>query len=64
MPTHDWQFWVATMIALGAGVVVVRMVVPAGVWSRVLGRRQTRGKRASLTVEGKSVGKGRGGSGR
>ena len=29
IPIHDWQFWVATVLAIGALVVVVRPLLPS-----------------------------------
>lgn len=52
LPVHDWQFWVVTAAAAAALLVVVRNLVPARWW-----RRKPRGKGASLTIEGRSVGK-------
>lgn len=42
MPTHDWQFWVVTLIALVALGALVRMFVP-----------KKKGKRTTLTVSAK-----------
>lgn len=50
-PVHDWQFWVATAIALGAAMWLVRAVTP---WGKRRKRRGS-GKRATLTVKGKAV---------
>ncbi len=41
MPWGDWQFWAATVIALGAAVWIVR-----GVWPR----KKKRGTRVALTI--------------
>lgn len=42
MPLGDWQFWVVTIIALGALIVLARMLVP-----------RKKGKRTNLTVSAK-----------
>ena len=51
-PIHDWQFWVATAIALAAAGWLLYAVAP---WGR---RRRSRraGTRARLTVGGRPVG--------
>lgn len=54
LPLDDWQFWVVSVIALAALVVVLRMVVPAPLIPRPF-RRRDRGRRATLTVGGKPV---------
>lgn len=51
-PVGDWQFWVATLLALGALVYLLRKVVPV-----VLPKRKKRRSRATLTVEGRAVGR-------
>lgn len=53
-PVDDWQFWVVTVAALGAAGWLLR-----GVWGLLIPsrRRGRRAKRASLTVEGKSISK-------
>jgi len=48
-PVHDWQFWVATVIALAAAVWVVRGVAPVG------GRRGGGARRVKLTISGEPV---------
>lgn len=53
MPTSDWQFWLVTLVALAAAVVVVRKLAPPNWLPRML-RRPT-GRKATLTVKGKSV---------
>jgi hypothetical protein len=42
MPINDWQFWIVTLIALGALYALFRMLVP-----------KKKGKRTSLTVSAK-----------
>ena len=42
MPINDWQFWIVTLIALGALYALFRMLVP-----------KKKGKRPSLTVSAK-----------
>lgn len=51
MPVHDWQFWVVTVIAVGALAYLLRRVVPAG----LLGKKKP-GTKTSLTIGGKAVG--------
>ncbi len=51
-PVGDWQFWVATLLALGALVYLLRKIVPV-----VLPKRKKRRSRATLTVEGRAVGR-------
>jgi hypothetical protein len=54
MPVHDWQFWVATALAIGALGLLLRPFLP--------GRRKRCGgcpgaaapKRASLTIGGEA----------
>ncbi|GMV24922.1 MAG: hypothetical protein AMXMBFR58_09530 [Phycisphaerae bacterium] len=54
LPVHDWQFWVATVIALVALRHVLRMLFPSGI---PIGkrRRKAAGTRATLTVDRKPV---------
>lgn len=49
-PIHDWQFLVATALALGALLWLLRRFLP--------GRRRARrhARRATLTIEGRAVG--------
>jgi hypothetical protein len=54
LPVHDWQFWVVTAIAAGALWVVLKELLPGRWWPW---KRKAKGKAASLTIEGKSVGK-------
>ena len=49
-PVHDWQFWVATLAALGALWFLLRPLLPSK-------RKRAAKRRTSLTVEGKSIGK-------
>jgi hypothetical protein len=51
-PIHDWQFLVATALAIGALVWLLRRFLPG----RRHARRQAR--RATLTIEGRAVGAG------
>ena len=55
MPINDWQFWVVSLLALGAAVVMLKPVL-ARVARR--GSRQA-STRASLTIEGRQVGRSR-----
>ena len=48
-PTHDWQFFVATGIALIAVLYLGRRFLPR------FGRKPRRSRRTTLTVEGKAV---------
>ena len=50
IPYQDWQFWIATLVALIAAYAVLRMVVPA---SWFPGATKAQSKKVSLTVEGK-----------
>ncbi len=48
-PVGDWQFWVATILAVAAVGWLVRGFVP---WRRILRRPdKKRGRRATLTLE-------------
>ncbi|MHC4948794.1 MAG: hypothetical protein ACYTG1_11115 [Planctomycetota bacterium] len=47
MPWGDWQFWVVTVLAVGAGWLGVRPFLP--------GRGRGRGRRVDLTVGGRSL---------
>ncbi|QOJ00084.1 MAG: hypothetical protein HRU70_06115 [Phycisphaeraceae bacterium] len=47
-PVHDWQFWVASAVALAAAYTVARMLLPAS-W---LPARRKPGRRVTLTIEG------------
>ncbi len=49
MPWSDWQFWVVTVIAMGAGVLVIRPMLPKRF------RRSPKGTRAQLTVKGRKI---------
>ena len=53
-PVDDWQFWVATAIALLAAAWLLRGVLPIPYLSKR--RKRRRGQtRATLTVEGRRV---------
>lgn len=52
-PIHDWQFWVATALALVALYAVARALVPASLWPRWLGGKSRKGRRTTLTVSAK-----------
>lgn len=57
-PVRDWQFWVATLLALLAAGWLLRGVIP---WRRILGRpARRRGKRATLTLDGVPIERSRG----
>ena len=54
LPVNDWQFWVASLIAIIALRHVLKMLFPSGLG---FGKRRKRGKetRATLTVDRKPV---------
>ena len=54
IPYSDWQFWVATFLAVVAAYVVARMVLPA---SWLPGSAQRRERKVSITIEGKKPAK-------
>lgn len=54
LPVHDWQFWVATVIALVALRYVLRMIFPSGI-PLISKRRKPGATRTVLTVERKPV---------
>jgi hypothetical protein len=54
LPVHDWQFWVATVIALVALRHVLKMLFPSGL-PFMKRRKPGKGTRATLTVERKPV---------
>lgn len=63
LPTHDWQFWIVSALALVAAIWLLRGVVPvwgfvAGAVGRALGRspRLKGERRATLTIGGKRPG--------
>lgn len=49
-PIHDWQFSVATAIALVALLWLLRRFLPGS-----KSRKRSRGRRTSLTIEGRAV---------
>lgn len=51
-PVHDWEFWVATAIALFAAAYLLRGVLPIPFLTARL-RRRRRERRVTLTVEGR-----------
>lgn len=52
-PLGDWQFWVASGLALLALLWLLRGLIP---WRRLLGRpAKRRGRRATLTLDGVPV---------
>lgn len=51
-PVHDWQFWVVTLLALGALCYLLRGVLPGAKKRKAIKRGRT-----TLTVGGKSVGR-------
>jgi|GEM_PF-632832 len=50
LPIHDWQFWVATAVALVALYVVAGKFLPRR-WLPWPGKRS--GRRVSITIDGK-----------
>lgn len=50
LPFGDWQFWVASLIALGALWVVINSLVPA---SLLPWKRRPKQTKASLTISAK-----------
>jgi hypothetical protein len=53
LPWHDWQFWVASAIALAAAYIVARMILPKS-W---FPGGKPKGRKVTLTVGGKPVDK-------
>lgn len=49
-PLHDWQFWVASVLALGAAWWLLRGFLGTVFPRR---RRRSKGRRATLTIEGR-----------
>lgn len=47
LPTHDWQFWVVSGLAAAALVYLCRGLLPGR-------KNRRRGRRATLTISGKS----------
>lgn len=52
-PVHDWQFWVATALALAAVLWMVRSLLRLTPWGRRKARE--RGRRAELTIGGRNI---------
>lgn len=50
-PIHDWEFWVASAVALFAAAYLLRGVLPIPFLTARL-RRSRRERRVTLTVEG------------
>lgn len=50
-PIHDWEFWVATAIALFAAAYLLRNILPIPFLTARIKRKQ-RERRVTLTVEG------------
>ncbi len=50
-PIHDWEFWVATAIALFAAIYLLRNILPIP-WLRSRLKRKSQERRVTLTVEG------------
>lgn len=49
LPVDDWQFWVATILALGAAYFVLRMILPTS-W---LPGRKAPSRKVTLTIDGR-----------
>lgn len=49
LPVHDWQFWVATVIALAAAYFVLRMILPKS-W---FPGRKAPSRKVTLTIDGR-----------
>ncbi len=49
LPVHDWQFWVATVIALAAAYFVLRMILPKA-W---FPGRKAPSRKVTLTIDGR-----------
>lgn len=47
MPWSDWQFWIVTILALGALWILIRMFLP---------KKKPKGTRTTLTVSAKGRG--------
>ncbi len=69
LPTSDWQFWIATLVAAGAALVVVRPFLPRslrrkgvkegacpGCPSGAAAQRPAGPQKAALTIEGRRLG--------
>jgi hypothetical protein len=54
LPVHDWQFWVASGLALAAAVYLLSKLVPVPWLSKKRKQRRQRTK-ATLTIGGKVV---------
>jgi len=54
MPFGDWQFWVVTILALGALGYLLRNILPVPFFSK-RAKRKKHESRATLTVGGKRV---------
>lgn len=54
LPVGDWEFWVASGVALLALVVLVRAVVP---WRMIFKPRRPRGVPTGLTIERRPAGR-------
>lgn len=54
LPIHDWQFWIATTLAVVALIAVLRALVPQGLIPKFL-RKKPKGRRATLTLGGQAV---------
>ena len=50
LPVDDWQFWVATVIAIGAAYFVARMILPRG-WFP--GGKKAPSRKVTLTIDGR-----------
>ena len=68
LPLNDWQFWIATLLALGAVALIVRPLIPRkkstksacpGCQSGEAASKPPRPKHVDLTIGGKRVRNGR-----
>lgn len=50
-PVHDWQFWAVTALAAAAASWLLRGLIPVP----GLAKSKSKGRRATLTVDGKPV---------
>jgi hypothetical protein len=56
LPVGDWQFWVVTLLAIIAAGWLLRGVLPIPALRARL-RRNKQAKRATLTIDGRTIGR-------
>lgn len=56
LPTHDWQFWVTSALALCAAIYLLSKMVPVP-WLSARRKKKRMRTKATLTIGGKAVGK-------